>query len=148
MREIRKIFPFLGYLRPELSLKRRVKERKRFTFLKTNHYSEIGRKHVRTRSISSWFQLPLPTCWERTALHQAVKYNHADVVHLLVQAGADVNAKDEHLVTPLLLAGSGMDRDDAQEMAKFVKIIKILSNKAFVNIIHPDTGISQPIVTQ
>ncbi|XP_032677663.1 transient receptor potential channel pyrexia-like isoform X2 [Odontomachus brunneus] len=85
--------------------------------------------------------LPSPTCLERTALHQAVKYNHADVVHLLVQAGADVNANDAHFVTPLLLAGSGVDRDNAQEMAKFVKIIKILmSKKAFVNIIHPDTG--------
>ncbi|XP_011145853.2 transient receptor potential channel pyrexia [Harpegnathos saltator] len=85
--------------------------------------------------------LPLPVCWGRTPLHQAVKNNHADVVRLLVEAGADVNAKDENLVSPLLLAGSAVNRDDSQEMAKFVEIIKTLvSGKAFVNIIHPDTG--------
>lgn len=82
-------------------------------------------------------------------MHEAVKNNHVEVVRLLVEAGADVNAKDEHFVTPLLLAGSAVNRDDPQEMARFVEIIRILvSTKAFINIIHPHTGISQPIVPQ
>lgn len=101
------------------------------------------------RSLSSSFQLPLPTCWERTPLHEAVKNNHVDVVRLLVEAGADVNVKDERLVSPLLLAGSTVNLDNVQEMANFNEIIRILlSKKAFVNSIHPDTGISQSIVTQ
>lgn len=81
-------------------------------------------------------------CWGRTPLHQAVKNNHADVVRVLVEHGADVNAKDERLITPLLLAGSAVIRDDLKEMTKFVEIVKILvAAKVFVNIIHPDTGI-------
>jgi len=85
-------------------------------------------------------------CWGRTPLHQAVKNNHADVVHVLVEGGADVNVKDERLITPLLLAGSAVHRDDLNEMTKFVKIIRILLDAGvFVNIIHPDTGIGQSI---
>lgn len=81
-------------------------------------------------------------CWGRTPLHQAVKNNHADVVRILVKHGADVNVKDERLITPLLLAGSAVNRDDLKEMTKFVEIVKILvAAKVFVNIIHPDTGI-------
>lgn len=81
-------------------------------------------------------------CWGRTPLHQAVKNNHADVVRVLVKHGADVNVKDERLITPLLLAGSAVNRDDLKEMTKFVEIVKILvAAKVFVNIIHPDTGI-------
>lgn len=85
-------------------------------------------------------------CWGRTPLHQAVKNNHADVVRILVEGGADVNVKDERLITPLLLAGSAVNRDDLNEMTKFVEIVRILvAAKVFVNIIHPDTGISQSI---
>lgn len=89
-------------------------------------------------------------CWGRTPLHEAVKNNHADVVRALVEHSADVNAKDERLVTPLLLAGSAVNRDDLKEMTKFVEIVKILVvAKVFVNVIHPDTGIiDQPSVTQ
>lgn len=80
-------------------------------------------------------------------MHQAVKNNHVDVVRLLVESGADVNAKDERLITPLLLAGSTVNRDDPAETNKFFEIVKILVNaKAFPNVIHPDTGISQSIV--
>lgn len=78
----------------------------------------------------------------RTPLHQATKNNHVDVVRLLVEAGADVNVKDEHLVTPLLLAGSSVNCYSAVGMANFVEIVRILLNKkAFVNSIHSDTGI-------
>ncbi|RLU16292.1 hypothetical protein DMN91_012052 [Ooceraea biroi] len=85
--------------------------------------------------------LPLPVCWGRTPLHQAVKNNYADVVRILVEGGADVNAKDERMITPLLLAGSAVNRDNHEEMAKFVAIVRILvTAKAFINIIHPDTG--------
>lgn len=93
--------------------------------------------------------MPLPICWGRTPLHQAVKNNHADVVRILVDGGANVNVKDERLITPLLLAGSMVNRDDLNEMTKFVEIIRILvTAKVFVNIKHPDTGIDQSSVTQ
>ncbi|XP_072765725.1 transient receptor potential cation channel subfamily A member 1 homolog [Anoplolepis gracilipes] len=94
-----------------------------------------------TKSCFVGRKLPLPVCWGRTPLHQAVKNNRADVVRVLVEHGADVNAKDERLITPLLLAGSAVNRDDLKEMTKFVEIVKILAAaKVFVNIIHPDTG--------
>ncbi|KYN39147.1 Transient receptor potential channel pyrexia [Trachymyrmex septentrionalis] len=86
-------------------------------------------------------KLPLPVCWGRTPLHEAVKNNHADVVRVLVEGGADVNVKDERLITPLLLAGSALNRDDLNEMTKFVEIVRILVDaKVLVDIIHPDTG--------
>lgn len=86
-------------------------------------------------------------CWERTPLHQAVRNNHAEVVRILVDNGADVNAKDERLITPLLLAGSAVNRDDHEEMTKFVETIRILVlAKAFLNTAHPDTGISRSII--
>ncbi|KAH0944398.1 hypothetical protein HN011_002966, partial [Eciton burchellii] len=86
-------------------------------------------------------KLPLPVCWGRTPLHQAVKNNHADVVRLLVQGGANVNVKDERMITPLLLAGSAVNRDRNEEITKFVEIVRILVDaNVFVNIIHPDTG--------
>jgi len=88
-------------------------------------------------------------CWGRTPLHQAVKNNHADVVRLLVQAGANVDVKDERMITPLLLAGSAVNRDRAEEITKFVEIIRILVlANVFVNIIHPDTGTDNPRFTQ
>lgn len=67
-------------------------------------------------------------------------------MRVLVEGGADVNVKDECLTTPLLLAGSAVNRNDLNEMTKFVEIVRILvTAKVFVNTIHPDTGISQSI---
>ncbi|XP_012535807.1 transient receptor potential channel pyrexia isoform X1 [Monomorium pharaonis] len=98
-------------------------------------YSSLTKSYVVGRN------LPVPVCWGRTPLHQAVKNNHADVVRVLVDGGADVNVKDECLITPLLLAGSAVNRDDLNEMTKFVEIVRILvAAKVFVDIIHPDTG--------
>lgn len=111
-----------------------------------NHEDNLRRKSSKRNRNYASFQLPLPVCWGRTPLHQAVKNNHADVVRVLVEGGADVNVKDERLITPLLLAGSAVNRDDLNEMTKFVEIVKILTDaKVFVNIIHPDTGISHSI---
>ncbi|XP_076238945.1 transient receptor potential channel pyrexia [Calliopsis andreniformis] len=86
-------------------------------------------------------QLPIPECWGRTALHQAVKNNHSEVVKLLVNANTDVNVQDERGITPLLLAGSSVIQKDSIEMSKFVDIIEILvSAKASLNVIDPNTG--------
>ncbi|XP_039303113.1 serine/threonine-protein phosphatase 6 regulatory ankyrin repeat subunit B-like isoform X2 [Solenopsis invicta] len=86
--------------------------------------------------------LPIPDCKGRTPLHYAVENNHADVVRILVERGADVNVEDEDRITPLLLAGSAMNRTNRTEMInKFVKIVKILVDaEASVNAIHPETG--------
>ncbi|XP_076656459.1 transient receptor potential cation channel subfamily A member 1 homolog [Halictus rubicundus] len=86
--------------------------------------------------------LPSPECLDRTALHQAAKNNHSEVVKLLVEVGADVNAKDERGCTPLLLAGSREEiRKDATEMSKFVDIVKTLvSANASATVYRPNTG--------
>ncbi|XP_043797475.1 transient receptor potential channel pyrexia-like isoform X3 [Apis laboriosa] len=85
-------------------------------------------------------KLPTPKCWGRTAMHQAVKNNHPEVVKLLVNAGADVNARDDRGITPLLLAGSKVEKEDSNEISKYNCIIDILvSAKVFINVIHPDT---------
>ncbi|CAK9830093.1 Transient receptor potential channel pyrexia [Anthophora retusa] len=85
--------------------------------------------------------LPTPECWGRTPLHQAVKNNHSEVVRILVSAGANVNAQDEHGITPLLLAGSTVVPENSNELYKYNEIIEILvTEKASTNIVHPDTG--------
>ncbi|XP_076673134.1 transient receptor potential channel pyrexia isoform X2 [Andrena cerasifolii] len=87
--------------------------------------------------------LPIPECWGRTSLHQAVKNNHSEVVEILVNANANVNAEDERGITPLLLAGSTVTQEDPNEISKFVNIIEILvSANASINVAHPDTGSS------
>ncbi|XP_017758573.1 PREDICTED: transient receptor potential channel pyrexia-like isoform X1 [Eufriesea mexicana] len=85
--------------------------------------------------------LPAPECWGRTPMHQAVKNNHSAVVKILVHAGADVNVKDERGITPLLLAGCTVAKEDSDEVSKFNDIIDTLvTAKAMANAIHPDTG--------
>ncbi|XP_012228619.1 transient receptor potential channel pyrexia-like isoform X1 [Linepithema humile] len=86
-------------------------------------------------------KLPLPVCWGRTPLHQAVRNNHADIVRILIEGDANVDVQDDHNITPLLLAGNVMNRNKANEMAKFVEIIEILVfAKAAINSVHPSTG--------
>ncbi|XP_039315391.1 serine/threonine-protein phosphatase 6 regulatory ankyrin repeat subunit B isoform X2 [Solenopsis invicta] len=77
----------------------------------------------------------------KTPLHCAVENNHADVVRVLVEGGMDVNVKDNQRITPLLLAGSSVNRDNLNEMTKFVEIVRILVDaNAFVDDIDPVTG--------
>ncbi|KAK2577416.1 hypothetical protein KPH14_003525 [Odynerus spinipes] len=86
-------------------------------------------------------ELPVPECCGRTPLHQATKNNHSKIVKTLVEAGANVNAEDERGITALLLAGCNVNSTNVIEMSKFVEIIDVLvSAKASVNVIHPDTG--------
>lgn len=44
---------------------------------------------------------PLPSHASRSALHQALANSHISVIHVLVEAGADVNTQDENGRTPL-----------------------------------------------
>lgn len=75
-------------------------------------------------------------------MHQAVKNNHAAVVKILVEAGADVNVEDERGITPLLLAGTAIAKEDFNEISKFNDIVDILvAAKASTNVIDPNTGI-------
>lgn len=39
-----------------------------------------------------------------TPLHHACRYGHIAVAHFLIQQGADVNARDDDLLTPLHFA--------------------------------------------
>lgn len=75
-------------------------------------------------------------------MHQAVKNNHPEVVKILVKGGADVNVRDERGITPLLLAGSKVEKEDSNEISKYNCIIEILvSANVSTNVVHPDTGI-------
>ncbi|XP_046750138.1 transient receptor potential channel pyrexia-like [Diprion similis] len=98
-------------------------------------------------AINSWpncdvgQNLPLPECWGRTALHQAVKAGHVDIVNLLLDAGANPDARDQRGVTPLHLAAVTVDPSDQMDMSRFERIVDALvSASASVNIVHPDTG--------
>ncbi|XP_046474385.1 transient receptor potential channel pyrexia [Neodiprion pinetum] len=98
-------------------------------------------------ALNSWpkcdigHSLPLPECWGRTALHQAVKAGHVDIVNLLLKAGANPDARDQRGVTPLHLAAVTVDSNDPKDMSRFERIVDILvSASASVNIVHPDTG--------
>lgn len=80
----------------------------------------------------------MPECWGRTPLHQAVKGNHKDIVKLLLERGASVNTEDEHGVTPLLLAGAGIQENN---LAIYEEIVSLLIwHKADVNVYNSFTG--------
>jgi ankyrin repeat protein len=49
-----------------------------------------------------------------TALHYAARHNHVDVAKLLLNAGADVNAREANDITPLLMAISNNNMAAAQ----------------------------------
>ncbi|XP_020298541.1 transient receptor potential channel pyrexia-like [Pseudomyrmex gracilis] len=100
-------------------------------------------RDMNLKSTSIGQKLPLPMCWGRSPLHQAVKNNHADVVRILVESGARVDVRDERLTTPLLLAGIAVtNRDDPNEVRKFLEIVTILisAKQSYINEIHQVTG--------
>ncbi|XP_076287517.1 transient receptor potential cation channel subfamily A member 1 [Lasioglossum baleicum] len=113
----------------------------------TEHKVRVGRSYRNDNKLylpecPIGSNLPFPECIERTALHQAVRNNHSEVVELLVKVGANVNAKDLHECTPLLLAGSNQEAlEDSNEMAKFVDVVKILvAANASATVIRSNTG--------
>ncbi|MDX8411801.1 MAG: ankyrin repeat domain-containing protein [Mariprofundaceae bacterium] len=44
-----------------------------------------------------------------TVLHLAVKYGHVNIMHLLIEAGADLNARNDFDSTPLHLTEKNID---------------------------------------
>ena len=52
-----------------------------------------------------------------TPLHWAASYGHKDVAGVLIEAGADVNAKDKENKTPLAFA-VGKDHKELVELLK------------------------------
>nr|CAD7409340.1 unnamed protein product [Timema poppensis] len=85
--------------------------------------------------------LTLPECWGRTPLHLAVKGGFLDCVKLLIEAGADTNVKDEKGITPVLLAGAGVQPNDANAIERYETIVKLLIEAgADVNVRNVDSG--------
>lgn len=68
-------------------------------------------------------QLTPPDIWGRTPLHLAAKAGHVDIVKMLIQKSADVDAQDCKGITPLLLAGCIGDR------GVFENIVQVLVEK-------------------
>lgn len=64
-------------------------------------------------------QLPVPECWGRTPLHQAVKAGQPACVRLLLHAGAKVDMRDERGLVPLLLAGAGVSPEDGDAVIRY-----------------------------
>ncbi|XP_069684095.1 transient receptor potential channel pyrexia-like [Periplaneta americana] len=89
------------------------------------------------------FKMPLPECFGRTPLHQAVKSGNPACVRQLIEAGAKVNAEDEKGVTPLLLAGAGVGPDNRIITNKYEEIVEMLVKAgANVNLKNEDTGMT------
>ena len=82
-------------------------------------------------------QLPVPECWGRTPLHQAVKSGNPTCVLLLIQAGAKVNAEDEKGTTPLLLAGAGVVPDNINDINKYERICSLYIGFLFQVVQRP-----------
>ena len=58
-----------------------------------------------------------------TPLHKASKYGHLDVALLLLNKGADLNAKDGNGETPGQVAGTGFNIDEAsKDRAEAIRI--------------------------
>ncbi|XP_046385635.1 transient receptor potential channel pyrexia-like [Ischnura elegans] len=86
-------------------------------------------------------ELPFPECWGRTPLHQAVKSNSPECVQRLLEAGAEVDPADESGMTPLLLAGSGGQLKEKQEVERYEEVVEaLLSYGARVDTICEKTG--------
>ena len=51
-----------------------------------------------------------------TPLHYAARHDHVDVAKLLLEAGADVNAKEANGIWPLLMAISNNNMAVAQSL--------------------------------
>ena len=92
------------------------------------------------------FQAKEPVGW--TTLHLAVKKNALEVVELLIERGADLNAKDSDGATPLMHAGRGkllaqlLIENGAEITLSYAAVVndRELANRLFSRGADPDEG--------
>lgn len=88
-------------------------------------------------------QLSLPDVSGNTPLHEAIRGRHLGVAKVLVDAGSNVDAQNEKLHTPLLLAGAILERVLPNGKSWYEKVVQILvSALASVNVSDPITGMT------
>ncbi|XP_067015646.2 transient receptor potential channel pyrexia [Anabrus simplex] len=104
---------------------------------------KLGDEGTACHQVEAGYNLPVPECWGRTPLHQAVKGNHPRCVQLLLDAGAYVDPQDERGLTPLLLAGAGVSPSDREAVEKYEQVVELLvSAGAKVMYCIPDTNMT------
>ncbi|KAG8225541.1 hypothetical protein J437_LFUL002057, partial [Ladona fulva] len=74
-------------------------------------------------------KVPMVVWSGSTALHEAVRYNNLECAEILLDNGADVNAKDRSGVAPILLAGTGLKADQEKDIFNYDCMIALLIKK-------------------
>lgn len=94
-----------------------------------------------TKTVRSNVQLSMEDVFGGTPLHDATLGLHADVVKLLVDAGAAVNVCNKKGLPPFFPIQFDQYALDADQLTRYERIIEIfMAAKVCVNYAHPTTG--------
>jgi len=68
-----------------------------------------GDEEVLKQALNQGIDVNIKDEHENTALHLATKHAHLDAMRLLIEFGADINAQNDYLSTPLHVTEKNMD---------------------------------------
>ncbi|XP_071448011.1 transient receptor potential channel pyrexia-like [Hetaerina americana] len=75
-----------------------------------------------------------------TPLHLAAQTNNLECLNLLLESKADPNAMDNNNLTPIMLAGEGLDAEDHDAIIAYEKIIEaFLRERAYLKVTGVET---------